>query len=292
MYVSRQMRSAQPLAPRIGRIGNKDNAFCRVNPVSRPGLGLQVEGRLSRLSAANMVLDPIRLVLFDIDGTLIHTGGAGVRAFAKVFATEFNATEGFERLKFAGRTDVSLVREFFGFHHIEPSDANFERFFDRYVFWLEEVLNESRVEVCPGVGPFIEAVLSGPRPPLLGLLTGNIRLGAEIKLRRAGLWGLFETGAFADDHEERDQIAAIACRRGSRILGQELAGDQVLVIGDTPLDIRCARANQAKVLAVATGGYTLGELELHHPDWAVSDLREDIDLRKRKAEMPWEEQLR
>ncbi len=79
--------------------------------------------------------------------------------------------------------------------------------------------------------------------------------------------------AFADDHEERDQIAAVARERGSRILGEDLRGDQVLVIGDTPLDIRCARAIGAKALAVATGGCKLGELRLHQPDWAIPDLR-------------------
>ncbi len=220
-----------------------------------------------------MLMDNIQLVLFDIDGTLLHTGGAGVRAFARVFATEFDATEGFERLKFAGRTDVSLVREFFSFHHIAASEENFRRFFDRYAFWLDHILEESRIEICPGVQEFIEGLRDMPRAPLLGLLTGNIRLGAEIKLRRAGLWDFFETGAFADDHEERDQIAATACERGGRILGRKLAGQEVLVIGDTPLDIRCARANQARALAVATGSYTLAELELYRPDCAVNDLR-------------------
>jgi len=106
------------------------------------------------------------------------------------------------------------------------------------------------------------------------LLTGNIRLGAEIKLRYLHLWETFATGAFADDHEERSQIAAIARRRGSDLLREELRDDQVLVIGDTPLDIHCARAIGAKVLAVATGGCSLRELESHQPDWVVSDLSE------------------
>lgn len=214
----------------------------------------------------------LRLVLFDIDGTLIHTGGAGVKAFAKVFATEFRATDGFERLKFAGRTDVSLVREFFGLHGITATPENFERFFERYVFWLDDILRQSHTQMCPGVREFIQQLRTLPNPPLLGLLTGNIRLGAEIKLRHFDLWTTFETGAFADDHEERDQIAAIARQRGSRILQEELADDQVLVIGDTPLDVRCARAIQAKVLAVATGGAKFEELASHQPDWLVPNL--------------------
>jgi phosphoglycolate phosphatase len=216
----------------------------------------------------------VRLVLFDIDGTLVHTGGAGVKAFARTFTTEFSVVDGFERLKFAGRTDTSLVREFFGFHQIAPTPQNFERFFERYVFWLDHILRESRTDMCPGVWEFIRELQVLPQAPLLGLLTGNIRLGAEIKLRHFNLWEIFQTGAFADDHEERDRIAAVAHQRGSRILGTELRGDQVLVIGDTPLDIRCARAIGAKALAVATGGVKLAELKQHQPDWAIPDLRE------------------
>ena len=147
----------------------------------------------------------IRLVLFDIDGTLVHTGGAGVKAFTKVFATEFNVPNGVERIKFAGRTDVNLVREFFVMNGIEPSGDNFRRFFEPYVFWLDHILAQSRTEACPGIWEFIQELRALPQPPLLGLLTGNIRLGAEIKLRHFDLWKEFATGAFADDHEERDQ---------------------------------------------------------------------------------------
>jgi phosphoglycolate phosphatase-like HAD superfamily hydrolase len=216
----------------------------------------------------------IRLVLFDIDGTLVRTGGAGVKAFAKVFDTEFGATDGFERLKFAGRTDVSLVREFFEVHKIPSTPENFKRFFERYVFWLDHILAHSKTDACPGVHEFIRDLKALRRPPVVGLLTGNIQLGAEIKLRHFDLWREFETGAFADDSEDRNQIAAVARERGSRILGETLRGDQVLVIGDTPLDIRCGRAIGAKVLAAATGGATIEELRKHQPDWAVSDLRQ------------------
>jgi phosphoglycolate phosphatase-like HAD superfamily hydrolase len=214
----------------------------------------------------------VRLALFDVDGTLIRTGGAGMRAFAKVFATEFNAADGFERLKFGGRTDFSLIREFFGFHGIPATQENFRRFFDRYVFWLDQFLREGQAEICPGVCDFIRGLGALARPPLLGLLTGNIRLGAEIKLRHLHLWETFATGAFADDHEERSQIAAIARRRGSEFLREELRDDQVLVVGDTPLDIRCGRAIGAKVLAVATGACSLQDLKSCEPDWAVADL--------------------
>lgn len=216
----------------------------------------------------------VRLVLFDIDGTLVRTGGAGMKAFGKVFAMEFGVCEGFDRLKFAGRTDFSLIREFFGFHSIPPTQENFARFFDRYAFWLDHILSQSHTEVCPGVWRFIHALQQLPQPPVMGLLTGNIRLGAEIKLRHFGLWEVFKTGGFADDHEDRDQIAAVARARGHRLTGSNLGDDEVLVVGDTPLDIQCARAIHARVLAVATGGATFDELERHGPDWVVPDLRQ------------------
>lgn len=215
----------------------------------------------------------VRLVLFDIDGTLVHTGGAGTKAFAKVFATEFGAHDGTEKMKFAGRTDVSLVREFFGLHQIPATSANFERFFDRYVFWLDHILAHSHTEECPGVRDLITELESLAEPPLLGLLTGNIRLGAEIKLRHFRLWDHFVTGGFADDDENRDHIAAVAKHRGERVLGRKLAGEEIVVIGDTPLDIRCGRAIGAKVLAVATGGARYEDLERHAADWTVEDLR-------------------
>ena len=215
----------------------------------------------------------IRLVLFDIDGTLIRTGGAGVKAFGRAFATEFALPQGTDRLKFAGRTDTGLVREFFQSNQIEPTPENFQRFFDSYVFWLDHLLGQLHGGLCPQVREFLHDVQALPQPPLLGLLTGNIRLGAEIKLRHFQLWEEFETGAFADDHMDRNQIAAVARERGRRLLPGKLRGEEILVIGDTPLDIECGRAIDARVLAVATGGSTLAQLQTHQPDWAVADLR-------------------
>jgi phosphoglycolate phosphatase-like HAD superfamily hydrolase len=216
----------------------------------------------------------VRLVLFDVDGTLIHTGGAGVKAFARTLASEFGQPNGTEGIKFGGRTDPSLVREAFGHCGIPASPENFDRFFAAYVFWLEHLLaNNASGGACAGVWRLLEELRALPEPPALGLLTGNIRLGAEIKLRRYGLWEVFDTGAFGDDHEDRNQIAAIAKARGDRLLRTELSGDQIVVVGDTPRDIECGRAIVAKVLAVATGGATLEYLKAHRPDWVVEDLQ-------------------
>ena len=214
----------------------------------------------------------VKLVLFDIDGTLIQTGGAGVAAFGRAFAMEFQIPNGTAQLSFAGRTDTGLVRELFAHHEISATPENFRRFFDCYVFWLDHLLGQLRGRTCPGAFEFLAQLAALPSPPRLGLLTGNIRLGAEIKLRHYALWETFETGAFGDEHHNRNELARIARQRGHRHLRQTLRDEEILVIGDTPLDIECGRAINARVLAVATGGAKLSELAAHRPDWAVPDL--------------------
>ena len=214
----------------------------------------------------------VKLVLFDIDGTLIQTGGAGVRAFGRAFAMEFQIPNGTEHLSFAGRTDTGLVRELFAHHRIPNTAANTRRFFDCYLFWLDHLLGEQRGRTCPGTHEFLAQLAALPTPPRLGLLTGNIRLGAEIKLRHHELWEAFETGAFGDDHHHRNDLARIARQRGHEHLRQALRDDEILVIGDTPLDIECGRAINARVLAVATGGAKLPDLAALRPDWVVEDL--------------------
>jgi phosphoglycolate phosphatase-like HAD superfamily hydrolase len=214
----------------------------------------------------------IRLVLFDIDGTLVRTGHAGTQAFARTFASEFDLHHGSERMKFAGRTDVSLVREFLELHGLEGSDDNFDRFFSQYAFWLDHILVTSNGHACPGVYELLRDLETLPQPPMLGLLTGNIQLGAEIKLRHYDLWERFHMGGFADDHEDRNYIAQAALDRARRILGADLEPDEIVVIGDTPFDVRCGKFIGAKTMAVATGGASLHDLKVCGADWTVADL--------------------
>jgi phosphoglycolate phosphatase-like HAD superfamily hydrolase len=216
----------------------------------------------------------VKLVLFDVDGTLIRTQGAGIKAFERTFASEFKLSGATDGVEFAGRTDPSIVREVFDQCKIEPSPENFKRFFGTYVFWLDHLLSKTNGGICVGVWNFINGLMSMPVPPMLGLLTGNIRLGAEIKLRYFHLWEQFQTGAFGDDDENRDHLAGLAQKRASSKLGAALSGSEILVVGDTPLDIQCARAIQAKVIAVGTGGYTLDELKPFKADWLVANLSE------------------
>ena len=214
----------------------------------------------------------IRLVLFDIDGTLIRTGGAGVKAFGETFASEFKLPEATKKVVFHGRTDISLVRQIFRENRIEETPANFARFFDLYPFWLDHYLHKLDGGPCEGVQQFIDELKRITNPPVLALLTGNIRLGAELKLRRYNLWDHFEFGAFADDHEDRNCIAGVAHKRGNKKLGRELSGEEILVVGDTAHDIECGKSIGAKVLAVGTGNVSLDELRAHRANFVVADL--------------------
>lgn len=216
----------------------------------------------------------VRLVLFDIDGTLIRTGGAGMKAFEETFAEVFGLPEATKTLHFAGRTDVSLVRECFIQHRIETSPANFARFFEEYPARLQRLLAELPGAVLPGIKPFLNALDAEKQRPVIGLLTGNIRRGAELKLRHLGLWDRFEMGAFADDHEDRNCIAAKAKERGETMIGRTLKGAEIVVIGDTPHDITCGKSIGAKVLAVATGSHKREELARQTPTWAVEQIGE------------------
>ncbi len=214
----------------------------------------------------------VKLALFDIDGTLLHTGGAGRKAFRHAFATAFGIPDGTEGVEFAGRTDTSLVRELFRKHGLEHHPEAVSHFFDTYYFWLDHILQTSEGAPCPFIWEFLNQMKQLPHPPALGLLTGNVRLGAEIKLRHYDLWQEFVTGGFGDDHEDRNQIAHVARKRGCDLLGKTLEGSEILVIGDTPLDIACAKAISAQCLAVATGASSVAELQSYQPTWAVGDL--------------------
>ncbi len=214
----------------------------------------------------------IKIVLFDIDGTLIRTGGAGVKAFERTSELVFGIPEGTRHLQFAGRTDSGLVSEFLQHHGLPDLPENRERFLDSYTHLLDYLLPHCPGALCPGVDTWLAELQALDRDVTVGLLTGNTRLGAEIKLRHYGLWGGFKLGAFGCDHPSRNRLAEIALARASQQLGREVHGSEILVIGDTPLDIECARAIQAPCLAVATGNFTRDQLAQHHPTLLLEQL--------------------
>lgn len=219
-----------------------------------------------------MLRPVIRLVLFDIDGTLIQTGGAGRKAFDRAFSLEFEVENAAADINFAGRTDTGILNDFFASHRISPTADNYRRFFRSYTHLLDFFLAQDKGDILPGVSGLLRDLLGMNDRPAIGLLTGNTRLGAQIKLRHHRLWHFFETGAFGCEHADRNEIARIAHRRGTRFTNTNLRGEEILVIGDTTRDIDCANRIGARCLAVATGGDSLEDLRDHGPTWAVDDL--------------------
>lgn len=217
-----------------------------------------------------------RLLLFDIDGTLVLTGGAGKRAMERAFEELFGVSDAFADVSMAGRTDRWLIEGAFAAHEIDATPVRLEQFRARYLTLLATAIGESgtgRRGVMPGVAEAMTR-LRTRSDVHLALLTGNYAGGARIKLDHFGLWHHFAWGAFGDDHAERDALA-IAALADAAARGVALADpSHAVVIGDTPFDIDCARAAGARVIAVATGHHGLDELQACAPDLALADLRD------------------
>jgi phosphoglycolate phosphatase len=214
----------------------------------------------------------IKLILFDIDGTMIRSAGAGSMAFGQAFGTLFNLPKGAETLDFAGRTDTSLLKEFLNNHSIEGSEELESSFFHVYTHWLGEILPQVEGTVLPGVSQMMDFFLSTECDVHLGLLTGNTRLAAEVKLRHFDLWRGFKIGAFGDDHTCRNELASIAEKRAIEKVGEPLRSEEILIIGDTPRDVECANHIGAKSLAVATGRFDIHALQDSNPTRTVQML--------------------
>ena len=210
----------------------------------------------------------MKLVLFDIDGTLLWTDGAGRRAMAAAL-TEVFGSAGPASYRYDGKTDPQIVRDLMRYagHADEHIDSRLEHLLERYLTGLERELaaGTHAPRVYEGVPELLDA-LEARSDVVLGLLTGNLARGAAMKLRAAGIDpGRFRVGAFGSDHHHRPELPSIARRRALDILGLELPGDSLVVVGDTPADIECGRELGARAIAVATGHYTVEELSRHHP---------------------------
>ncbi len=201
------------------------------------------------------------LLLFDIDGTLLLSGGAGLRALNAAFLEQFGVVDAFAGLPVAGRTDPLLLRDALARAGLEAGAAERRRFHDRYCELLtREIVHPGpRKGLMPGVRDLL-ARLDQRRDLSVSLLTGNFARAARIKLEHFGLWQFFVAGAFGDDATERDALVPVAVER-ARTSGLEVATlTHVVVIGDTPLDVRCAAAGGATSIAVATGSFDEGML--------------------------------
>lgn len=218
------------------------------------------------------------VLLFDLDGTLVNTGGAGRRAMNAAFLELFGREDGFRDFKFDGMTDFAIARAGLKKHHGEEAaidQAAIDAFLATYVGYLEAELPRSeKYVVLPGVAALIASLANAPNVAV-GLGTGNIKRGAYAKLVRSDLGGAFAFGGFGCDAEDRTELLRVGAQRGAEQLGRPLAECRVIVIGDTPKDIAAARGIGAACLAVATGGYTKDELRAHAPAHVAGSLEEE-----------------
>jgi phosphoglycolate phosphatase-like HAD superfamily hydrolase len=212
----------------------------------------------------------MRVLLFDIDGTLVHTGGAGGAALFQAFREEFAAADR-GQVALSGRTDRSICKDLLGLHGLEDSAENWQRLREAYLQRLPEYLPRYPGRVLPGVARLL-GDLAGQADAALGLLTGNLQEGARIKLAHFELDHYFAFGGYGDEHHDRNDVARTALQAAGRYLDGRAGTPSVWVVGDTPLDVACGRAIGARVLAVATGSHSRRELELTHPDSLLDDL--------------------
>jgi phosphoglycolate phosphatase-like HAD superfamily hydrolase len=210
----------------------------------------------------------MRLVLFDIDGTLLDSSGMGRASMQRALAEVFGSP-GQPSYRYDGKTDKQIVRDTMRLegHSDEHIDSRMEKLIDLYLDGLRTGVKSGKFHVRPldGVVDLLDA-LEARDDVVLGLLTGNVEPGARVKLSAAGINpDRFRVNAFGSDHEHRPQLPAIAQRRASETLGLDIAGERVIVIGDTPADIECGRSLGAKAIGVASGHYTVEQLQAHEP---------------------------
>jgi phosphoglycolate phosphatase-like HAD superfamily hydrolase len=227
-----------------------------------------------------------KLVLFDIDGTLVLTGGAGLRALNRACAALVGHADALSGIPVAGRTDRSILADVAARAGRTLDDELLAALRERYIANLQEEIDSpappTPIAPSPGSRATVKAVMPGIRELLdalhrredvfLGLLTGNFEAGARIKLSHFDLWRYFRCGAYGDDSADRNALVPVALQRARRGGLPEIAPDDILVVGDTPHDIACARAAGAVPVGVATGGFTVNALRAAGAELVFADL--------------------
>jgi phosphoglycolate phosphatase-like HAD superfamily hydrolase len=219
----------------------------------------------------------MQVCLFDIDGTLLLSGGAGKAAMERAVASAFGTKPTMDGIPFSGRTDRAIARDLFQLHAIAETADNWERFLSAYLSHLPSCLDKYQGSVLPGVASLLDC-LRVRQDVATGLLTGNIRAGARLKLGHYGLYHHFAFGGFGDKHYNRDEVARDALAAARRYSSSALDLNQVWVIGDTPLDIRCARSIGARAVGVTTGWHSFESLAAEKPDLLLPDLSDPAPL--------------
>jgi len=218
-----------------------------------------------------------KVILFDIDGTLVLTGGAGVRGMARAFEQLFSVPDAFQTIDVPGRTDSWILADALALHGVSCDAAGAARFREVYLGHLQEELQRPgpRKGMMPGVDLLLDR-LQQRDDVYLALLTGNYEEAARLKLEYFDLWRYFRCGAFGDGALERNGLLPKALTRIRECGGPTVAARDVIVVGDTPLDVACAAAGGARSIAVATGGYDADALRATGADLVLDDLS-DVD---------------
>jgi phosphoglycolate phosphatase len=213
-----------------------------------------------------------KVILFDIDGTLVLTGGAGVRGMARAFEQLFSIPDAFQTIDVPGRTDSWILADALALHGVSCDAADLARFREIYLEHLQAELQRPgpRKGMMPGVGLLLDT-LQQRDDVYLALLTGNYEEAARLKLEYFALWRYFRCGAFGDDAPDRNGLLPKALTRIRECGGPAVAARDVIVVGDTPLDVACAAAGGARSIAVATGGYDVEVLRATGADLVLDD---------------------
>ena len=218
-----------------------------------------------------------KLVLWDIDGTLIRTNRAGIIALERAFAALHGRPADMDRVDVAGRTDRWIIRHMLEANAVEPTPAAVHAVLETYLGLLDAELDARPGRVLPGVLDLLEH-LHRREDVAQGLLTGNVERGARIKLEHFRVWHYFEFGAFGDDSPLRNDLGPHAVRRARERHAVEFRPERTFVIGDTPHDIECGKVIGARTIAVATGGYTHDQLAAHAPTALFHDFSDTAAL--------------
>lgn len=219
-----------------------------------------------------------RIILFDIDGTLVW-GGPAKDAFCEAMVEVYGTAGDVRGVSFAGKTDPQIARQLLATVGVDDDviDEGLEELWGRYLGYLAELITDRPPEVLPGVYELLDA-LAGLEDVGLGLLTGNIVGGAELKLGSAGLWNRFGFGSYGSDHEERDQLPAIAVGRAQELWGDVITAGHGIIVGDTPRDVACGKAGGMRTLAVATGSFSVEQLSGIGADHVVADFSSTAEV--------------
>ena len=219
----------------------------------------------------------VKLVLFDIDGTLIDPGESGRRAATIVFYEMFSIEDAFSRIAMAGKTDLQIIKEALSSHGLSSGEEQLLSILSRYTVKLKIEMKNHKKPVLPGVINLLN-VLKEVDDYYIGLLTGNIEQGARIKLCAYGLDKYFSSGAFGDDNEDRNKLLPVAVERFREMENIDFHYSDCIVVGDTPMDVRCSKPFGATSIAVSTGVYSSQALFQAGADYVLRDLSDAIDL--------------